>query len=68
MVKRVYSCDIHRGEVQDPNKLRGINFKGIASNQFKIDTYNSTDGVHICIECLKQLREQLKEPSSLEKI
>ena len=56
MKKVIYSCDICR-DPADRVSLVGLNFSGM--KRFKIDTVQSTDGVHICIGCLKQLQEQL---------
>jgi hypothetical protein len=54
--KRVYTCDICRSE-KSPGQLIGCNFTNMT--QFKLATVYSTDGVHICKDCLKQLKEQI---------
>lgn len=55
-MKKVYSCNICRDETPMLS-LTGLNFSGMKT--FKLDTPQSTDGVHICDGCLQQLREQL---------
>lgn len=57
-MKKIYNCDICRDEM-DRNKLIGLNF--IDNKQFKFDKPTSTDGVHICIQCLVQIKDQANE-------
>jgi hypothetical protein len=57
-MKQVYNCDICREE-KSPGQLIGCNFIGMT--KFKLDTARSTDGVHICKDCLKQLKEQIPQ-------
>lgn len=54
-MKKVYSCNICREE-KSPEQLIGCNF--LSMTKFKLDTARSTDGTHICKDCLKQLKEQ----------
>jgi len=62
-MKKVYSCNICREE-KKPDTLKGLNFSGMA--KFKIDEARSTDGVHICLSCLSQLKAQLIDADWLE--
>lgn len=55
-MKEVYNCDICR-EVKSKGQLIGCNFKNM--KEFKLDVPQSTQGVHICKDCLKQLKEQI---------
>lgn len=55
-MKMVYNCDICREE-KKPNDLVGLNF--VSNTKFKLDSFQSTDGVHICKNCIQQLEEQL---------
>ncbi len=55
-MKKAYNCDICR-ENKPPTELMGCNFSSMSA--FKLDTAHSTDGVHLCKDCLKQLKEQL---------
>lgn len=55
-MKKVYTCDICRDPVE-VQFLKGVNFSGM--KKFKLDMPQSTEGVHICIPCLRQLKEQL---------
>lgn len=54
--RAIYSCDICREETLKAN-LMGCNFSGMRT--FKLAEAESTNGVHICVACLDQLREQL---------
>ncbi len=54
--KAVYTCDICREDALKAN-IRGCNFSGMRT--FKISDAESTQGVHICIGCLDQLKAQL---------
>lgn len=54
--RAIYSCDICREDTLKAN-LMGCNFSGMRT--FKLDVGESTQGVHICIACLDQLRAQL---------
>jgi len=56
-MKKIYTCDICRDTVKNINNLYGIKFSDMW--QFSVCGYGSTDGVHICFDCAKQLREQL---------
>lgn len=57
-MKKVYNCDICRDE-KSPEQLIGFNFSGM--KKFKLDTAHSTDGVHACKDCLKQIKEQIND-------
>ncbi|HXR93741.1 MAG TPA: hypothetical protein VN750_26045 [Steroidobacteraceae bacterium] len=54
--RAVYKCDICREETLKAN-LMGCHFTDL--RQFKLMDAESTQGVHICIMCLDQLRAQL---------
>ncbi len=58
MKKVTYSCDICRDETPK-DQLMGCNFRNM--KEFKLDTAASTDGVHICMGCLRQLEQQLAQ-------
>lgn len=58
-MKKIYTCNICRDEVKDLNLLFGVHFSN--NNYFTLDKYNSTDGVHICYNCAKQLRTHLND-------
>ncbi len=55
-MKQTYNCDICR-EQKIPNELIGFNFTGM--KKFKLDHARSTDGVHACKDCLRQIKEQI---------
>lgn len=52
--KTTYSCNICR-EVKPEGKLLGIVFVDL--HNFKFDFPSETEGVHICNDCIKQLKE-----------
>lgn len=54
--KIIYNCDICR-ENKNHAELIGLNFSGM--KEFKFDTAASTDGVHICMDCIRQIKEQI---------
>lgn len=54
--KITYSCDVCR-DAMPKAELMGCNFKNM--KEFKLDTPESTDGVHICMRCLGQLQAQM---------
>ena len=54
--KIIYNCDICN-EKKNFDELVGLNF--INMTKFKFDTARSTDGVHICLSCLQQIKEQI---------
>jgi hypothetical protein len=53
MLKKVYSCDICSDE-KEPIDLLGLRFSN--NTDFVIGYAQSTDGKHICIDCLVQIR------------
>ncbi len=55
-MKKIYSCDICRDE-KSVGQLIGCNFSGM--HKFKLDTARSTDGTHICKDCLQQIADQV---------
>lgn len=54
--KKIYNCDICRDE-KDPDILFGIFFSDLRT--FTISSARSTDGVHICVGCMQQLKDQI---------
>jgi len=60
--RAIYKCDVCR-EDTPKGDLMGVRFSGL--RDFKLSTPESTDGTHICMRCLGQLREQLSPPTSL---
>lgn len=54
--RAIYRCDICREDTLKANLL-GCHFTDL--RQFTLMEAESTQGVHICIMCLDQLREQL---------
>ena len=59
-MKKIYTCDICREE-KSPEQLLGVVFEDL--HKFKLGFPSDTDGVHICIECGKQLKELLRDMS-----
>ena len=59
--RAIYTCDICREETLKGNVM-GVRF--IDMRQFKLSEPESTQGTHICVMCLNQLREQLGPPRS----
>lgn len=55
-MKQVYWCDICKDE-KSLGQLIGLKFSGL--KKFKLDTVHSTDGTHICKDCLLQIKEQI---------
>lgn len=53
--KAVYNCDICRDEMPKA-RLIGCNFRDM--KKFKLDSPESTNGIHICDGCLQQIVEQ----------
>jgi len=56
-VKKVYTCNICRDGKETP-ELMGVMFS--VNNIFTLGMPSSTDGVHICFDCLKQLKAHLE--------
>jgi hypothetical protein len=56
MLKKTYSCDVCREE-KSQGQLIGCDFTDL--KKFKLSHATATDGVHICKDCLKQLKEQI---------
>ena len=64
-MKKVYSCDICRDEVKDTD-LYGVCFSNMRT--FTLGGYGSTDGVHICKFCAKQLQTHLNTDAIKEEL
>jgi hypothetical protein len=58
MMKKIYSCELCR-EKKDPEQLYGLHFSNLY--EFKLTDARKTDGQHICLDCLRQLKKQLQE-------
>lgn len=58
MLKLIYSCEICR-EQKQKQELLGCKFSDM--HKFKFSDAGDTDGVHICMECLDILREELEK-------
>jgi hypothetical protein len=58
MMKQIYSCDICKEQFA-PDLLFGCRFSGM--NKFSLDAARSTNGTHICLNCARQIAEQLLE-------
>lgn len=56
MLEKVYSCNLCHEKVRDQN-LMGVRFKN--NYEFVLDEARTTDGTHICMRCLDQLKQQL---------
>lgn len=56
-MKRVYTCDICRDKIQDPNESFGVHFE--SNTDFTLGNYGCTEGVHICYRCAAQLKYHL---------
>ena len=54
---KVYKCDICREKLKDNTRCYGLNFSNLVI--FTVSTYLSTDGIHICYGCARQLKDQL---------
>jgi len=54
--RAIYICDICREETLKGNVM-GVRFTDL--RQFRLSEPESTQGIHICMMCLDQLREQL---------
>ena len=54
---KVYSCDICRVKIKEPNECFGVCFSG--TKNFVLDRHYKTDGVHICHSCVRQLKKLL---------
>lgn len=63
MKKVTYSCDICRDETPK-ERLYGCHFTDLKN--FKLKSADSTDGVHICVDCLDQIKEQVLKPREKE--
>lgn len=59
--RAIYICDICREDTPKEN-LMGCRFSDL--RQFKLSPPESTDGIHICMLCLNQLREQIGPKTS----
>ncbi len=53
--KKIYNCDTCR-DVKKVHELYGLNFKNLT--EFTIDRAESTEGVHICKNCIRQIQAQ----------
>lgn len=51
-----YKCDICRDAIENLQELVGCDFSGMKT--FKLRGPRNTDGVHICLGCLRQICEQ----------
>ena len=63
-MRRIYNCDICRDEIKDPRNSFGVCFSNMTD--FTLGGYGSTDGVHICYRCARQLREHLNNKQICE--
>lgn len=55
-MKKIYSCNLCHDE-KKPEEMMGLKFSNMVL--FKLDETRSTEGQHICLGCLRQLKEQL---------
>jgi len=62
-MKKVYTCNLC-GDSKEPNVLVGLNFKNMS--EFTLSESSKTDGAHICLSCLKQLKEHLRNKEITE--
>lgn len=60
--KAIYHCDLCHEETLKGN-LRGLRFTNL--REFVLSDPEHTQGTHICIACLEQLRDQLKGSTRL---
>ncbi len=58
-MKKVYTCNLCRDEIKDPDKSFGLHF--ITYNKFDLRNAGSTDGTHICFRCINQLYKHLND-------
>jgi len=66
-IKIIYSCNICNKIIPkyELDLAFGCNF--LNSTMFKLDSYNSTYGTHICLNCATQLKEQFEMPKIANK-
>ena len=56
-IKKIYTCDICRVEIETPGQSFGLCFSGMQT--FTLGGYGCTDETHICYDCARQLYIQL---------
>lgn len=56
MMEKVYTCNLCREKVK-PDRLMGLRFQDMYN--FQLDEAKTTDGAHVCMRCLDQLKTQL---------
>jgi len=56
-MKKIYTCNICRDTIENPNQSFGVNFSNLTN--FTFGGHGSTDGIHICYRCARQLKECL---------
>jgi hypothetical protein len=56
-MEKIYSCDICRDRIKNPNLSFGVNFSNM--KEFTLGGNGCTEGVHICYSCARQLIEHL---------
>jgi len=56
-MKKIYSCNICRDEIENPTLMYGVHFSNLT--QFTLGGYACTEGVHICFRCAIQLKKHL---------
>ena len=55
-MKKIYTCNLCL-EQRDPSIMRGLHFSNMTD--FTITKPDKTDGTHVCLKCLQQLKTQL---------
>lgn len=59
-MKKIYTCNIHGEKIENPDDSFGVYFKNL--KDFTLSRYDATEGIHICYQCAKQLKEHLCSP------
>jgi DNA-directed RNA polymerase subunit RPC12/RpoP len=59
-MKTVYNCNICGDKKEKVEHLFGVNFS--SDKTFDLGGYGSTDRIHICYDCARQLRVHLTDP------
>lgn len=57
-MKKVYTCDVCRDK-KEKYEVKGCNFKNLV--RFRLDSPDSTEGIHICGYCLAQIFNQCRK-------
>ena len=59
-LKKIYSCNICGERIDNLSDSFGVRFSDM--RKFTLGNYGCTDGIHICFNCARQLKEHLDSP------